>query len=391
MATFKKSILDDTPQARTPGTDGHEYSKLKVENKKTEKKRQKKPSDDPKEKKRKIDWDYENPDNFFDINLGEGIGIGSFPRICKPIMDNPIFRRLDNIKQLGAVNYVYPDGNHSRRSHSLGTAHLACKLVKKLQKQKINGIPPMTGSEMLCVVIGALCHDLGHGPFSHLCEEFMIQEDGTLLSHEEMSVLLFEKILNDYPESKACLDLYFEDYHFNLIKQLIDPPKNEQPWNFFVGPEKAFLFAIVNNSISGLDVDKMDYLLRDSKRVGVNGVTSENIDYCFSKAKICEIPSRPLCKKYKWISFPQTNPQVVSIFFERRQYLHEIVYSHRTVGAVSEMLREAIRLSLSEVKLSRGTKIDVPLEHCFRKENLDLYIMLTDEYLRTQVSFNNIV
>uniref|UniRef100_A0A914YGT0 Uncharacterized protein n=1 Tax=Panagrolaimus superbus TaxID=310955 RepID=A0A914YGT0_9BILA len=151
-----------------------------------------------------------------------------------------------------------------------------------------------------------------------------------------MSVLLFEKLLEDYPGAKRCLEEYFDEYHFTLIKQLIDPPSDD-PSTFICGPDKAFLFAIVNNPSSGLDVDKMDYLLRDAKRVGVNGVTRENIEFCLTNAKISEIPKNHFREKFTWLAFPENNPAVVSIFFERRQYLHEIVYSHRTVVAVSEM------------------------------------------------------
>uniref|UniRef100_A0A914XWC1 HD domain-containing protein n=1 Tax=Panagrolaimus superbus TaxID=310955 RepID=A0A914XWC1_9BILA len=266
------------------------------------------------------------------------------------------------------------------------TAVIAYELVKKLQKQKINGKPPMTGSEMLCVVIAALCHDLGHGPFSHLCEELFIQEDGTHFTHEQMSTILFDKMLQDFPQIKLQLDKHFTDYHYALIKDLINPPasfpETSNAWSLKIGPEKAFLYAIVNNPISGLDVDKLEYLFRDSKRSGIINLSSENIERFIQKIRICLTPDG----KYNWLAFPDSDSENIRTIFDARKKLHSTVYSHKNVLAINEMFVQAFKLAGPHLKFEYGGK-EVTLKQCFSKEYLDLYIRLVDDYLTTLIKF----
>jgi hypothetical protein len=82
-----------------------------------------------------IDWDHDY-DNFC-INLGEGFSSAELPKICKPIMDNPIFGRLRYIRQTGVCFYVFPDTSHTRFTHSLGTAVIAYQLVKNFLNKKL--------------------------------------------------------------------------------------------------------------------------------------------------------------------------------------------------------------------------------------------------------------
>ena len=88
------------------------------------------------------------------------------------IIDSSIFKRLQNIKQLGTCHYVFPGANHTRFSHSLGTCYLAGKLLESIhQRQPDIGI---TAREIQLVKIAGLCHDLGHGPFSHTFDNVVI-------------------------------------------------------------------------------------------------------------------------------------------------------------------------------------------------------------------------
>uniref|UniRef100_A0AC35FR92 HD/PDEase domain-containing protein n=1 Tax=Panagrolaimus sp. PS1159 TaxID=55785 RepID=A0AC35FR92_9BILA len=336
-----------------------------------------------KKDRKTVDWDYRNPDNFCVKNLGEGIGFASIPKACKPLIANPIFTRQHHINQLGPCYLVYPDANHSRYSHAIGTGFLAYRVVYKLQEKIVQSKESMTSSEMLCVIVAGLCHDLGHGPFSHLCEEFLVQEDG----HKQMSVLLFEKILKEDDKAREALEKYLTDEDFEFIKQLINPPPYDHLFlKNIMKPEKAFLYAIVNNPISGVDVDKIDYLLRDSKRTGINGITQENIDRFLNQMQLHD----DCCgdETFKWLAFPQNNTEILSVFFERRQMMHKHAYSYPKVLAITEMLKKAISSVLTVLELEKSDNTKITLKDCFKKENLDMYIRLTDEFIRIMIRYN---
>ena len=90
------------------------------------------------------------------------------------VMDTPDFQRLDNIKQLGGCSYIYPSATHTRKEHSIGVCHLAGLMVEHLRRTQPNlGID---NADYLCVKWAGLVHDIGHGPFSHMFEEFVHRE-----------------------------------------------------------------------------------------------------------------------------------------------------------------------------------------------------------------------
>ena len=92
------------------------------------------------------------------------------PAVAVAIIDTPQFQRLRFLKQVGTCYFVYPNANHSRFQHSLGVGHLAYEYAKKLQAKNPGLIDE---KDCQCVLIAGLCHDLGHGPFSHLWEGFV--------------------------------------------------------------------------------------------------------------------------------------------------------------------------------------------------------------------------
>jgi len=183
--------------------------------------------------------------------------------LCQKIINTSLFKRLKDVMQLGVLHEVFPTGNHSRFEHSLGVMHLARRLCKKLGA---------TEEDTALVEVAGLCHDLGHGPYSHLWENFVRSaKTGVHWEHEDSSFAIFKLILEERPEIKSLIsenDLLF-------IKELIcGGDKGKQKAGLYPysarGPDKFYLYEIISNKVTGLDVDKMDYLLRDAAALKIN-------------------------------------------------------------------------------------------------------------------------
>ncbi|PPQ80277.1 hypothetical protein CVT26_008850 [Gymnopilus dilepis] len=172
-------------------------------------------------------------------------------------IDTKQFQRLRLIKQLGTTSYVWPSASHTRFEHCLGVAYLAREMVTHIQKSQPElGV---TDRDVDCVEIAGLCHDLGHGPWSHVWDGMFIPValPDTKWQHEMGSEMMFDALIADLPESEK---IPLEDQNF--IKALIAGDHSRTPH------EKAFLFDIVANKRNGLDVDKFDYIHRDSHMIG---------------------------------------------------------------------------------------------------------------------------
>nr|KAF6358993.1 SAM and HD domain containing deoxynucleoside triphosphate triphosphohydrolase 1 [Pipistrellus kuhlii] len=143
------------------------------------------------------------------------------------IIDTPQFQRLRYIKQLGGAYYVFPGASHNRFEHSLGVGYLAGCLVRELSEKQ----PELQISErdMLCVQIAGLCHDLGHGPFSHTFDGRFIPlaRQDKKWKHEQGSVDMFEHLINSN-DLKPVMERYGlipEDDVIFIKEQIIGPPK----------------------------------------------------------------------------------------------------------------------------------------------------------------------
>ena len=280
------------------------------------------------------------------------------------IIDSKYFQQLRNKKQLGTACYVFPNAVHTRFEHSIGTYNFASKLmdcifhktkqsqiseylskIKYLQnyyKFKYDGKAKLDKYICELVKIGALCHDLGHGPFSHLFDDNFLPSvydpDSTNLdyhkivniTHEERSANLIEKII----KSDDILKKIILDDEIEFIKHLINPSKEDT----------GFLFQIVSNYLNGLDVDKYDYLIRDSKVLGfkisfdasrlVDDIVIVNNNICYPEQVIFEIYN----------------------MFNLRYNLHKMVYNHKSVISTQLLIIEFMKLIDNELKLSESIK-----------------------------------
>ncbi|KAG8929229.1 hypothetical protein FRC02_005824 [Tulasnella sp. 418] len=248
-----------------------------------------------------------------------------FDELTCAFIDTPQFQRLRYLKQLGTSYFVFLGASHNRLEHSIGTAHLARRLVKRLKKaQPELGI---THRDVKCVELAGLCHDLGHGPFSHVFDGHFIpavkgpRADGTFWCHEEASEMMLDALVKeneiDIPEDWV-----------RFIKDLI---RGEPRLSIHHDPpEKRFLFEIVSNKRNGIDVDKWDYLARDCKMIGETCtlVASRLLD---SARVIGDLIA------YKW-----KDSQSVMEMFQSRYSLHKRIYNHSAAKGIEYMIVEAL-------------------------------------------------
>jgi HD superfamily phosphohydrolase len=164
------------------------------------------------------------------------------------------------------------------------------------------------------VSIGALCHDLGHGPFSHLFDDNFLKHKTTISKenkfHEYRSCNLLKKIIkeNDF------LNLIISDIHIRFINNIINPNKKIH---------KEYIYQIVSNSLNSIDVDKFDYLTRDSKMLNIN--ISFNFNRLVENAMIIN----------NIICYPKKVDSDIINMFQNRHYMHKKVYSHK--GVISSL------------------------------------------------------
>ena len=209
------------------------------------------------------------------------------------IVQHPLMQRLNRINQLGLASVVYPGARHTRFQHSLGAFHLTSEAILSLQ-QKGNFI---FDSEAEGVEAAILMHDIGHGPFSHVLEHTLISG----ISHEDLSLLMMEQINRDM------------NGQLNLAIKIF---KDEYP--------KHFLHQLIS---SQLDMDRLDYLRRDSF---YTGVTEGNIGSA-RIIKMLNVADDALVVEQKGIYSLEN-------YLTTRRLMYWQVYLHKTAVACEKVL-----------------------------------------------------
>lgn len=279
--------------------------------------------------------------------------------VCLRIIDTKEYQRLDKLKQLGTTNFVFRGASHTRFGHSLGVAHLAEKVVTTLRKNQPS--LQITDADVLCVKIAGLCHDLGHGPFSHVFDGVFIKRmypkgvnkfDISTWRHEDGSVRMFNHIL-----TKNSIDL--SDYGLSKVDKLFieeiigGVEEDGRKGRRF---EKFYLYDIVNNIRSGLDVDKLDYFQRDIRYTNIskNNCTydrviefgrvlpAEPLDVDKKRNKDNELAANSrqtdISTYPRMICYPQKQVREVFEIFQHRFMLHQSVYTHKSVKKIEFMV-----------------------------------------------------
>ncbi|CAG8731083.1 2383_t:CDS:10 [Dentiscutata erythropus] len=275
-------------------------------------------------------------------------------------IDTPQFQRLRDIKQLGTAFYIFPGATHTRFEHSLveiitGTAHLAYTLTKRLQEQK--GKSDDDDRNLKCVTLAALCHDLGHGPYSHLFDRDFIQDClGIKWKHEDGSVTMFKDLLEKNSINLNSIGL-IHDEDVEIIEALIRGKSDQQTKRQI----PKYLFEIVNNERNSIDVDKFDYFTRDCYYAGVKR------SFDFSRLM------RLSCVKNDKIVYYHKECYLIYDLFHTRYSLHKTVYKHRIVRAIDHMICDVLKGAKQYLAKKYGFK---DFEDAIN--NAEKYIRLSD-------------
>ena len=267
-------------------------------------------------------------------------------------MDTAEFQRLDRVRQLGGCYFVYPSATHTRKEHSMGVAHLAGFMAKHLAKSQPE--LEIDEADVLCVQLAGLVHDLGHGPFSHMFEDFMkaVTPAGEpKWEHEEMSGRLLRRLLsvNNVPvadyfavDGRECSVAQAEE-HINFVVKLIEGLKDEAPWPTDIGrpPSKRFLFDIVSNKRNGVDVDKLDYLVRDAMAAFGCSAKIPGFDIYRIIESSTVLHRRGACPGPE-VCFQMKNALEILEVYSLRAKLHRQVYQHRIANVTEAMVTDIL-------------------------------------------------
>jgi len=242
------------------------------------------------------------------------------------LMEHPYFQRLRRIKQLGLSCMVYPGANHTRFEHALGALHLMRSAIGilRLKGQEISD------EEADGVSIAILLHDIGHGPFSHALETTLVQG----VPHERISLLLMEELNRQFSgKLDLAIRIFTNQYHKHFLHQLVS---------------------------SQLDMDRLDYLCRDSFFSGVSEgiVSSERI------IKMLNVKNDELVVEYKGI-------YSVENFLIARRLMYWQVYLHKTVLSAEYLLINVLTRA-RELALQGADIFATPVLKSFLNQHITL-------------------
>ncbi|CAC5371036.1 SAMHD1 [Mytilus coruscus] len=249
--------------------------------------------------------------------------------LCVKIIDTPQFQRLRDLKQIGGCYFVYPGASNNRFEHCLGVCHLAGQLARILQKRQPE--LDISDKDILCVEIAGLCHDIGHGPFSHLFDAKFIPEalPGFKWKHEDASKMMFDFLITDNKLEEEFEKYGVDDKDQTFIREQI------------LGPQKD-TNRIVANERNGIDVDKWDYFARDCHGLGIKNTFDHNRFMKF--ARVIKVnDSFQICSRDK-------EAETLYGMFQLRSVLHRRAYKHRVCNAVEAMIVDAL-ISANKVEI----------------------------------------
>lgn len=242
-------------------------------------------------------------------------------------IDHPYLQRLRRIRQLGLGYLVFPGAEHTRFSHAIGAMGLMQMVLNNLKEKNTTISSPEYDGTLLAVLL----HDIGHGPFSHTLEHTFFQK----FNHENMTLALMRKLNEDFNgELETAIQIFTDEYHKPFLHQLIS---------------------------SQLDIDRLDYLKRDSFYTGV----SEGSVGINRILKTMRVFNGNIVIEKKGI-------YAVENYILARRLMYMQVYLHKTVLAADKLLRAILKRAKYLLQDGQPLFIASPaLEYFLRKHNLE--------------------
>ncbi len=252
--------------------------------------------------------------------------------LINQVIVHPYFQRLRRINQMAMANLVYPGAVHSRLHHALGAYHLMYNALNELKSKGVEISP----AEEQAAKIAILLHDAGHGPFSHALEHVLIEN----MPHEKISLMIMEELDRQLGgRLRLALQIFNDQY------------------------PKKFLYQLISGQ---LDVDRMDYLTRDSFFTGVNeGVIG--YDRILKMLTVC---NGELMVEEKGI-------YSIEKFLVARRLMYWQVYLHKTVLCAEQMLKQIIKRA-KYIKASTRSPLDKFIDRSVQNVSLEEFCNLDD-------------
>lgn len=255
------------------------------------------------------------------------------------VVAHPYYQRLRRINQLALASLVYPGAVHTRLHHSLGAYHLMCCALNELKGKGIE----ITKEEVVAAKIAILLHDIGHGPFSHALEDVLIEG----MHHEAISLLIMQDLNKKFKGAlQLSLDIFTGSYHKKFLSQLVS---------------------------GQLDVDRMDYLTRDSFFSGVN----EGVIGYDRILKMLTVYNGELMVEEKGI-------YSVEKFLVARRLMYWQVYLHKTVLCIEQMLQKLIKRA-KHIKASTRSPLHKFINEPVQNVTLEEFCSLDDADVMTAI------
>lgn len=256
-------------------------------------------------------------------------GFISIPsEIIFDLIEHPYFQRLRRIRQLGLTHLVYPGALHTRFHHAMGAMHLMCEAIEVLKSKGVE----ISKEEEEAVIIAILLHDIGHGPYSHALEHSIVSG----VHHEDLSALFMNRLNKEFNgRLTLAIQIFQNEYSKKFLHQLVS---------------------------SQLDMDRLDYLKRDSFYTGV----SEGVISSDRIIKMLNVKGDTLVVEYKGI-------YSVEKFIVARRLMYWQVYLHKTVLSAENLLvnilKRAKELAQKKAELFCTPSFRTFLYNDFRKSD----------------------